>query len=247
MISKPHAVQLLTSGQSNQTLRLVTDIGDYVLKRWRLEQVFAVNRELEVTVQQKLAQDSISPEVIDYHLEQGWLLQPYYRAPSLQQASLPPLTKATVLAETLSKIHKASVDIPAWSMAERVTHYLQQLQSVNSLLASEMGEKLRPMQPLLEDWLSYPVLCHNDLSMNHILMTNPIRVIDWEYCGIGHPLFDIASSIKINHLNTEMTDRLINDYEKRTDYLIDRERLAQWLEFVEWLNKVWQHLFRHVS
>lgn len=244
MIGRPREIQLLTSGQSNQTLRLRTDTEDYVLKRWRYEQVFAVDRELEVSIQTQLAQHSLAPEVLDYHIEQGWLLQPYYQVPSLQQVTLSPVIKATVLAETLSKIHNTRVDISAWSMAERVEHYLQQLGSVNPPVAAQMRQKLAPMQPLLDDWLSYPVLCHNDLSMNHLLMTDPIRVIDWEYAGIGHPLFDIASAMVVNELSDEAAARLMTEYEKITGYKIDRQRLAQWCEFVEWLNTVWLHLFR---
>jgi len=247
MMSQPREIQQLVSGQSNQTLRLRTDTEDYVLKRWRYEQVFAVDRELEVSIQKQLAQHSIAPEVLDYHVAQGWLLQPYCQAPSLQQVMLSPLIKATVLAEVLSKIHAVRVDVPTWSMAERVEHYLQKLRSVNSALAAQMSEELLPMQPLLDEWLSYPVLCHNDLSMNHILMTDPIKVIDWEYSGIGHPLFDIASVITVNQLSDEMALRLITEYEKITHYQIDQQRLAQWCEFVEWLNKVWQHLFRHLA
>ena len=247
MIGQPRKVQFLTSGQSNQTLRLITDTEDYVLKRWQHQRLFAVDRELEVTVQKHLAKNALAPEVIDYHLEQGWLLQPYYPASSLQQVTLSPAIKATVLAETLSKIHSTQIEIPGWSMAERVEHYLQRLQLADSLLASTLREQLLPMKPLLEDWLNYPVLCHNDLSMNHILMTDPIRIVDWEYAGIGHPMFDIASAIKINQLSHEMALRLIADYEQLTHYQIDPLRLAQWCEFVEWLNKVWQHLFRHAS
>ncbi|WP_322406433.1 phosphotransferase [Idiomarina sp. PL1-037] len=247
MIRRPREIQELASGQSNQTLWLRTKTEDYVLKRWRYEQVFAVDRELEVSIQKELAQQTLAPDVFDYDVEQGWLLQPYYQAPSLQQMTLSPLSKATVLAETLSKIHNTRVDIPAWSMTERVEHYLQQLRSVNSAVAGQMSQKLAPMQPLLEDWLSYPVLCHNDLSMNHILMTEPVRVIDWEYAGIGHPLFDIASAIVVNELSDDVAVRLIAEYERVAHYQIDRQRLAQWCEFVEWLNKVWQHLFRHFS
>jgi len=247
VIGRPCEIQLLASGQSNQTLRLRTDTEDYVLKRWRYEQVFAVDRELEVSIQKELAQQALAPEVLAYDAKQGWFLQPYYQAPSLQQVTLSPLIKATVLAETLSKIHNTRVDIPAWSMSERVEHYLQQLRLVNSAVAAQMSQKLVPMQPLLEDWLSYPVLCHNDLSMNHILMADPIRIIDWEYAGIGHPLFDIASAIVVNELSDQASVRLITEYEKIAHYQIDRQRLAQWCEFVEWLNKVWQHLFRHLS
>jgi len=247
VIRRPREIQELASGQSNQTLWLRTKTEDYVLKRWRYEQVFAVDRELEVSIQKELAQQTLAPDVFDYDVEQGWLLQPYYQAPSLQQMTLSPLSKATVLAETLSKIHNTRVDIPAWSMTERVEHYLQQLRSVNSAVAGQMSQKLAPMQPLLEDWLSYPVLCHNDLSMNHILMTEPVRVIDWEYAGIGHPLFDIASAIVVNELSDDVAVQLIAEYERVAHYQIDRQRLAQWCEFVEWLNKVWQHLFRHFS
>ncbi|MGM0629575.1 MAG: phosphotransferase [Pseudomonadota bacterium] len=247
MIAKPRKIQVLASGQSNQALRLITDSDDYVLKRWRNEQVFAVDREMEVSLQKQLAECSLAPEVLDYHTEQGWLLQPYYKAPSLEQVTLSPLIKATVLAETLAKIHSVRVDIPRWSMAERIEHYLQQLQALDVPSVSVMRRQLVPIAAVLDEWFSFPVLCHNDLSMNHILMSDPMRVIDWEYAGIGNPLFDIASTIKINQLNNEMVERLISDYEKRTHYQVDRQHLAQWCEFVEWLNKVWQHLFRHTS
>lgn len=247
MIAQPLSVQSLTSGQSNQTLRLVSATEDYVLKRWRHERLFAVDRELEVAIQKQLAQQSFAPKVLDYDLEQGWLLQPYYRAQSLEQASLSSMDKASVLAETLSRAHSLSLDIPHWSLAERVEHYLQQLRLLNGALAAQMRQELLPMKSLLKDWLQYPVLCHNDLSMNHILMADPIRVIDWEYAGLGHPLFDIASTIKINQLSHDMTARLISDYEKKTRYQIDRRRLAQWCEFVDWLNKVWQHLLQQAS
>lgn len=247
MINQPLSIQSLTSGQSNQTLRLVSATEDYVLKCWRHEQLFAVDRELEITIQKQLAQKSFAPKVIDYDLEQGWLLQPYHQVPSLQYVKLSPLVKASVLAETLSRIHSVSINIPHWSLAERVEHYLQQLRLLNGALAAEMRQELLPMKSLLNDWLQYPVLCHNDLSMNHILMADPIRVIDWEYAGLGHPLFDIASTIKINRLSNDMTVRLISDYERKSRYQIDQRRLAQWCEFVDWLNKVWQHLLQHAS
>ncbi|MDV6316756.1 phosphotransferase [Idiomarina sp. HP20-50] len=247
MIAQPFKVQPLSSGQSNQTLRLISDSGDYVLKCWRNERLFAVDRRLEVAIQQHLAQDSLAPHLVDYHIEQGWLLQPYLQAPSLQQARLSALAKAGVLAETLAKIHSVRVDVPHWSMANRVEHYLQQLRLFNGSLAADMRRQLRPMKALLEDWLKNPVLCHNDLSMNHVLMADSIKVIDWEYAGIGHPLFDIASTIKINQLSHDMTARLISDYEKITRYQIDRQHLAQWCEFVDWLNEIWQHLLRQAS
>src|SRR5581483_3768020 len=39
-----------------------------------------------------------------------------------------------------------------------------------------------------------PVLCHNDLlSANLIDDGRRLWLVDWEYAGIGHPLFDLAN------------------------------------------------------
>ncbi len=39
-----------------------------------------------------------------------------------------------------------------------------------------------------------PVLCHNDLlAANFLDDGNAIWLVDWEYAGIGHPLFDLAN------------------------------------------------------
>src|SRR5207244_398033 len=38
-----------------------------------------------------------------------------------------------------------------------------------------------------------PVLCHNDLLAANILDDGAqVWLVDWEYAGIGHPLFDLA-------------------------------------------------------
>ena len=39
-----------------------------------------------------------------------------------------------------------------------------------------------------------PVLCHNDLlPANLIVDDDRLWLVDWEYAGIGHPLFDLAN------------------------------------------------------
>ena len=81
MIAAPKAVTRLTSGQSNQTLRLKSDDSDLVLKRWQNDGLFQVDRGLEVTVQKTLAESGAAPEVLDWNEAEGWLLQPYLEAP----------------------------------------------------------------------------------------------------------------------------------------------------------------------
>ena len=40
---------------------------------------------------------------------------------------------------------------------------------------------------------STPSLCHNDVHHLNIVDGASLRLIDWEYAGVGEPLFDLAS------------------------------------------------------
>jgi thiamine kinase-like enzyme len=57
---------------------------------------------------------------------------------------------------------------------------------VGALLA-----EVRDLEARIEPFL--PTFCHNDLMPANLLDTGDrVWVIDWEYAGIGHPLFDLA-------------------------------------------------------
>ncbi len=40
------------------------------------------------------------------------------------------------------------------------------------------------------------VLCHNDLNIKNILFSKVVKLIDWEYAGVGDKYFDLASVIE---------------------------------------------------
>jgi len=44
------------------------------------------------------------------------------------------------------------------------------------------------------------VLCHNDLSLPHIVETTTPVIVDWEYAAMGNRYFDLASCGQINQL-----------------------------------------------
>jgi thiamine kinase-like enzyme len=54
-----------------------------------------------------------------------------------------------------------------------------------------------------------PALCHNDLlPANLISSGEQLWLIDWEYGGVGHPLFDLAS-VSAGAAFTECQDRAL--------------------------------------
>ncbi len=56
------------------------------------------------------------------------------------------------------------------------------------------------------------VLCHNDLLTANLLHDGRLRIVDWEYSGMGDPFFDLGN-LAVNHSFTaEQIERLLAGY-----------------------------------
>ncbi len=93
--------------------------------------------------------------------------------------------------------------------------------------ASRIGaERPAEIDALLEDArrLSHrigpfrPVLCHNDLlPANLIDDGDRLWLVDWEYAGIGHPLFDLANLSANAALDDDQELDLLRSYRGQVD------------------------------
>ena len=59
---------------------------------------------------------------------------------------------------------------------------------------------------------STPCLCHNDVHHLNIVGSAPVRLIDWEYAGVGEPLFDLASVCVYHRYRKPQRERLLTAY-----------------------------------
>jgi thiamine kinase-like enzyme len=50
--------------------------------------------------------------------------------------------------------------------------------------------------------------CHNDLLNENFLFDGRLRILDWEYAGMGDPFFDLAN-FSVNHDFADEHDRLL--------------------------------------
>ncbi|HEU5119122.1 MAG TPA: phosphotransferase, partial [Isosphaeraceae bacterium] len=77
--------------------------------------------------------------------------------------------------------------------------------------AQELAGHLRPFRP---------VLCHNDLLAANLLdepSSGRIRLVDWEYSGMGHPLFDLANAASNADLDADGEVALLEAYARQFD------------------------------
>ena len=82
-------------------------------------------------------------------------------------------------------------------------------------------------------------LCHHDIHAQN-LVTDPagrLWLVDWEYAGLGDPVFDLASCASQLELSAESTRLLCDEY-IRAGGTVEQGRLelARWaFDYVQWL------------
>src|SRR5262249_36398443 len=62
-----------------------------------------------------------------------------------------------------------------------------------------------------------PVLCHNDLMPANLIDDDPrLWLVDWEYAGVGHPLFDLANASANAALDEDQDHAFLAAYHSQT-------------------------------
>ena len=89
-------------------------------------------------------------------------------------------------------------------------------------------------------------MSHNDLHKKNILWNDAFYFLDWEYAGINHPCFDIASLVKNFQLSEKEVHELSIGYSLNAK-LFNQEKLNQWIEFIGYLDEVWELSISKVS
>src|SRR5262249_43134553 len=147
--------------------------------------------------QQAAASRGLAPEVV--HHEPGLLVSRFIEGRALTVADVREPDVLARLAALLRRLHGS------WDAMTGEVLYFCPFQAVRTYTrsAARLGAE-RPVEidTLLDDArrLSHriapfrPTLCHNDLLLANLIDDGRgLWLVDWEYAGIGHLLFDLAN------------------------------------------------------
>jgi thiamine kinase len=77
---------------------------------------------------------------------------------------------------------------------------------------------------------SAATLCHNDVHHLNVTDDGNLRLIDWEYAGVGQRLFDLASVCVYHNYDKLQREQLLSAYTSLTELTTwHRLELACWL------------------
>ncbi|MEP0073937.1 MAG: choline kinase family protein [Marinomonas sp.] len=210
---------LLTEGFSNKVYLLrVGQVPRFVLRIPCIDcDAFFVNRKAEISALKQAASMRLSPGVV-WTNDEGGIVCEFVSQSTMDWTVNHKNEDVKRIALALAKTHKLPVVDHKYSVFDVIDHYLKQIQAFvldNELLSRECEYLLDCFQGLTQPQFLLPfALCHNDLNPKNILMNDDaLWLIDWEYAGVGDPLFDLAVVAKSHNLNDEQIEILLSTYQ----------------------------------
>jgi thiamine kinase-like enzyme len=207
--------EVLGGGITNHNLKVSLGEDVFVLRvAGKDTNLLEIDRTVELAATRAAAALGIGPEVVDFVEPEGWLVTRFI------DGSIPPVERMrepamlAKVAEALRAFHR-SPPIPGCFDSFRVVETYR-----NTALAR--GGTVPPDY----DWAHEvatriesrrrgvaAVPCHNDLlNANFLDDGERLRIVDWEYAGMGDPFFDLAN-FSINHeLDAAQSATLLEAY-----------------------------------
>jgi thiamine kinase-like enzyme len=207
-------VNALTGGITNRNFKVEVDGAVYVLRMGGAgTDLLGIDRAVEHAASLRAEEIGVGPAVVDFVESEGWLVTRFIvgRAIPPEEMRSPPVLPR--IADALRRIHSAAA-IPGRFAAHAVVEaYRAEAMAHGAEIpggfaaAREISERIRDArgpQPL--------VPCHNDLLNANFLDDGTIRIVDWEYAGMGDRFFDLAN-FSVNHeFGVEDDRRLLAAY-----------------------------------
>jgi len=240
---KVREVERIKHGLTNESWLVSTDQDVLVVRMSNTsEESLQINRASEALILGAVADAGIGPEVLLCDPARH-LLVTSYMGPTWSEADAAFGDNIVRIAAVLRRLHALappqglhSVDLLAV-----IDGYLQTLDE-NSVhcaaTVSAMRIRSREIASMLQRD-SVARLCHNDVhALNIVATQDGLRLIDWEYAGLGERMFDLASICIYHGYDKAQRERLLLAYTAVSDRIgMHRLELACWL--FEYIRDLW--------
>jgi thiamine kinase-like enzyme len=178
--------------------------------------LLGISREVEHAATVTAAGVGVGPEVIAFLRPEGYLVTRFIEGRPIDEAEMRTPERLRAVGATLRRIHDGPA-IPGLFVPYRIVEAYRALAlSRGVTIPPEFGLAQSIARRIELACLTAPLEmrpCHNDLlNANFIDDGARIRIVDWEYAGMGDPYFDLGN-FSINHeLDAEQDGMLLAAY-----------------------------------
>ncbi len=164
--------------------------------------LLGISREVEHAATVTAAGVGVGPEVIAYLRPEGYLVTRFIEGGPIPEPEMRQPERLRQVGATLRRIHDGPA-IPGLFVPYRIVEAYRALAQSRGVTIPPEYELAQSITRRIElACLTAPLElrpCHNDLlNANFIDDGARIRIVDWEYAGMGDPYFDLGN-FSINH------------------------------------------------
>ena len=208
-------VEVLGGGITNRNFKVTLDEGAYVLRIGGKDtELLGIDRRAEHQASRAAAAVGVGPEVVAFIEPEGYLVTRYIEGTLVAPETMREPEPLRRVAQALRAVHSGP-PIPARFDAFRVVEAYAATAAAHGIRVPEPVSWARKTAADVEKARGSVAErpCHNDLlTANFIDDGNRIRIVDWEYAGMGDVYFDLANFAANNDLPAVETVELLRAY-----------------------------------
>ena len=203
-------VTALSGGITNHNYRVDVNGVSFVLRVGGSDtKALGINRSVEHAASLRAAEVGVGPEVVAFVESKGWLVTRFIDGRAVPPEELRTPEGIRRVAVVLRKVHEADAIPGRFDAHVVVEQYREEAKKHGVWIPAEFDHAHHASERIRRARGPQPqVPCHNDLLNANFLDDGQIRVVDWEYAGMGDRFFDLAN-LSVNHEYGIDEDRLL--------------------------------------
>jgi thiamine kinase-like enzyme len=215
--AKSIEVQELTGGITNRNFKITSDGKFFVLRLGGNEtQFLGIDRRNEYECSALAWKVGIAPEPVAFLEPEGYILAEFIAGKGMSADEIGTSENIRRVVGSMKSYHALEGFPGSFSPFRVAEDYAQTARSFHVKLPDNMDwilERSREMERAMYREPLQPRPCHNDLlNGNFIDDGTRIRILDWEYAGMGDLFFDLGNFAVQHDFNDEQDERLLAAY-----------------------------------
>ena len=213
----------LLGGITNLNFKVEADGIAYVLRITGANtDLLGIKRNVEYAANLAAGRLGVAPEVLYFIEPEGYLVTRFINGKKISPAEIAQPDNIRRVARKLRVFHRNAPDLPGEFNVFRVIEMLTEVSRQHDCTFPSDFDWIRTKIEEVEQTLLkipyVPTPCHNDLLNLNFLDENvagdlgELRVLDWEYAGMGDIFFDLGNFCHHHRLNDELVHLFLQEY-----------------------------------
>jgi thiamine kinase-like enzyme len=200
----------LGGGITNHNYRIDAGAESYVLRITGAQtDLLGIERANEYAANRLAGEIQVAPQVVYFIQPEGYLVTQFIHGRPIPPAEMRQPEVIRQVAATLRKVHGMPAipgSFDAFRVVEAYTQIARRYAVAFPANFSWLVARAQAAEGALLHDPYQPRPCHNDLLNENFLFDGHIRILDWEYAGMGDVFFDLAN-LSVHHNFTDQQDR----------------------------------------